>query len=171
MSNQTYSLRRVTEDDYDFIYQVKKDAYKKYVEQCFGSWDEEQQRAYFRKFIETYKEGAFIISFDGKEIGFYNGCATERAFAHLISGNRTGHRFRPGKRTVASARRESGGHGMYPRCNTQRHWHRHGVHEWRKHRRLGHTGIHHQQVQEREHRPRAAVPRPLRHRQLLLPVP
>ena len=80
MSNQKYSLRSVTEDDYDFIYQVKKDAYKKYVEQCFGSWDEEQQKEYFRKFIETYKEGAFIISFDGKEIGFYNGCATENTY-------------------------------------------------------------------------------------------
>lgn len=80
ISNQTYSLRRVTEDDYDFIYQVKKDAYKKYVEMCFGSWDEEQQKEYFRKFIETYKEGAFIISFDGKEIGFYNGCATENTY-------------------------------------------------------------------------------------------
>ena len=80
MSNQKYSLRSVTEDDYDFIYQVKKDAYKKHVELCFGSWDEEQQKEYFRKFIETYKEGAFIISFDGKEIGFYNGCAIENTY-------------------------------------------------------------------------------------------
>ena len=80
MSNQKYSLRRVTKSDYDFIFQVKKDAYKKYVEMCFGSWNEEQQREYFRKFIETYKEGAFIISFGGDDIGFYNGCATENDY-------------------------------------------------------------------------------------------
>ncbi len=77
MSNRRYELRNITENDYDFIYQVKKDAYKKYVEVCFGSWDEEQQKEYFKKFIETYKEGAFIITFDGKDIGFYNGCEEE----------------------------------------------------------------------------------------------
>lgn len=77
MSNRKYELRSVIENDYDFVYQVKKDAYKKYVEICFGSWDEEQQKKYFKRFIEAYKEGAFIISFDGKDIGFYNGCMTD----------------------------------------------------------------------------------------------
>ena len=38
MANQKYGLRKITEADYNFIYQVKKDAYKKYVEICFGSW-------------------------------------------------------------------------------------------------------------------------------------
>ena len=80
MSNQTYSLRRVTEDDYDFIYQVKKDAYKKYVEMCFGSWDEEQQKEYFKKFIEKYKDGAYIIVFDGQDVGFYNGCIEDEKY-------------------------------------------------------------------------------------------
>jgi len=80
MNNQKYGLRCITENDYDFIYQVKKDAYKKYVEICFGRWDEEQQREYFKKFIETYKEGAFIITFDGKDIGFYNGCTVDNKY-------------------------------------------------------------------------------------------
>lgn len=37
MSNTKYNLRTVTEQDYDFIYQVKKDAYQKYVEINSGS--------------------------------------------------------------------------------------------------------------------------------------
>ena len=41
---------------------------------------DQQQKEYFKKFIETYKEGAFIISFDGDDIGFYNGCATENDY-------------------------------------------------------------------------------------------
>ena len=41
MNNTKYSLRNITEQDYDFIYQVKKDAYKKYVEENFGEWKEE----------------------------------------------------------------------------------------------------------------------------------
>lgn len=80
MKKQKYGLRTITEKDYDFIYQVKKEAYKKYVEIYFGSWDEEQQKEYFKKFIETYKEGAFIITFNRKDIGFYNGCIIDNKY-------------------------------------------------------------------------------------------
>ena len=80
MANQKYGLRKITEADYNFIYQVKKDAYKKYVEICFGSWKEEQQKEYFKKFIEAYKEGAYIITLDGRDIGFYNGCAIDNKY-------------------------------------------------------------------------------------------
>ncbi len=80
MDNQKYGLRSITKNDYDFIYQVKKGAYKKYVERCFGSWDEEQQKEYFKTFIETYKEGAFIITLGGRDIGFYNGYASDNKY-------------------------------------------------------------------------------------------
>ena len=80
MNNQKYGLRSITENDYDFIYQVKKDAYKKYVEINFENWNEELQKEYFNSFIETYKDGAFIITFDGKDIGFYNGCVTDNEY-------------------------------------------------------------------------------------------
>ena len=72
MNDQMHELRNITENDYEFIYQVKKDAYKKYVEMYYGKWDEEQQRGYFEKFIATYREGAFIITLGGRDIGFYN---------------------------------------------------------------------------------------------------
>ena len=45
----------------------------KYVEENYGSWDEDKQRMYFERFINTYKEGAYIITQKGKDIGFYNG--------------------------------------------------------------------------------------------------
>ena len=80
MENQRYCFRSVTENDYDFIYRVKKEAYQKYVEQYFGSWVEEQQKEYFKAFIETYKEGAYIITLDGRDIGFYNGMSFEDKF-------------------------------------------------------------------------------------------
>lgn len=63
--------------DYDFVYEVKKNAYKKYVEECWGSWIEEDQRNYFKNFIEQVKENAYIIQLNGKDIGFYNGEALE----------------------------------------------------------------------------------------------
>ena len=60
-------------NDYDFVYEVKKNAYKTYVEECWGSWIEEDQRNYFKNFIEQVKENAYIIQLNGKDIGFYNG--------------------------------------------------------------------------------------------------
>lgn len=72
MSNQIYNLRSITEQDYDFIYEVKKDAYQKYVEDNFGEWKEELQKELFKAFIEKFKEGARIIIFQGIDIGFYN---------------------------------------------------------------------------------------------------
>lgn len=73
MEQKIYSLRKITEKDYDFIYEVKKNAYKKYVEANWGIWDEEAQIEYFKGFINTYKESTYIIESEGQDIGFYNG--------------------------------------------------------------------------------------------------
>ena len=62
-----------TDEDYEFVYEVKKNAYKKYVEECWRSWIEEDQRKYFEKFITAVKNNAFIIMNGNKKIGFYNG--------------------------------------------------------------------------------------------------
>lgn len=80
MSNTKYNLRTITEQDYDFIYQVKKDAYQKYVEINFGEWQDELQKEFFKAFMEKFKEGARIITFQGKDIGFYNDCQTEYTY-------------------------------------------------------------------------------------------
>ena len=70
---ETISLVPYTDDNYEFVYEVKKNAYKKYVEECWGSWIEEDQREYFKKFITAVRNNAYIIM-DGKtRIGFYNG--------------------------------------------------------------------------------------------------
>lgn len=68
-----YELKKASELDYEFIYNLKKDAYLKYVEANWGIWNEELQRELFKKFIETYKEELKIIYLDGKKIGFYHG--------------------------------------------------------------------------------------------------
>lgn len=62
-----------TDNDYEFVYEVKKNAYKKYVEECWGSWLEEDQRNYFKNFITNYKNSILIIMYNEKKIGFYNG--------------------------------------------------------------------------------------------------
>ena len=68
-----YKLKKYSDNYYNFVYEVKKEAYKKYVEENFGQWDEEVQKEYFDKFINDVKENAYIIEFQNKDIGFYNG--------------------------------------------------------------------------------------------------
>lgn len=72
MTNPNYEFRKVSADDYEYIYQLKKDAYKKYVEENFGVWDEEQQRQFFNRFFDAYKCGMYVITQNGTDIGFYN---------------------------------------------------------------------------------------------------
>lgn len=67
-----YNLEAYTDEYYDFVYEVKKNAYRKYVEECWGEWDEAAQREYFEKFINAYKNSAYIIKVGDTAIGFYN---------------------------------------------------------------------------------------------------
>jgi len=69
---ERYILEPYKEEYYDFVYEVKKNAYIKYVEQCWGSWNEDEQKEYFKKFIDTYKNSSYIIKIEDKAIGFYN---------------------------------------------------------------------------------------------------
>ncbi|MBQ9072318.1 MAG: GNAT family N-acetyltransferase [Bacilli bacterium] len=66
-----YKLIPITENDYNFIYNLKKNAYMKYVDEIWG-WNEEAQQGYFENFIEKYKNNTYLIKLDDKVIGFYN---------------------------------------------------------------------------------------------------
>lgn len=73
MTFMNYELLPYNDENYDFVYEVKKNAYKKYVEECWGTWNDEVQKELFDKFINIVKDDAFIIKLNGKNIGFYNG--------------------------------------------------------------------------------------------------
>ena len=62
-----------TDDDYNFVYEVKKEAYKKYVEECFGSWDEEDQKNRFKDNMNKSQSITSIIVVNDKKVGFYQG--------------------------------------------------------------------------------------------------
>lgn len=66
-----YSLRPYNDNDYDFVYQTKKNAYEEYVIANYGEWDEDIQRQYFSDFIDKSKQSIEIISTEGRNIGFY----------------------------------------------------------------------------------------------------
>ena len=64
-------LINYTDTYYDFLYDVKKNAYIRYVEEIWG-WNEKIQKEMFNKFIKSEKENIYIIQMDNKNIGFYN---------------------------------------------------------------------------------------------------
>lgn len=76
-----YNMRPYIDNEFhnykEFVYQTKKEAYKKYVEEIWGPWNEDDQRAYYENFINTYQSDAWIIQLNGKNIGFYNGATLE----------------------------------------------------------------------------------------------
>lgn len=71
--NENIKLVPYTDEDYEFVYEVKKNAYIKYVEECWGPWNEEVQRELFKKFIEAVRDNSYIIMDGNNKIGFYNG--------------------------------------------------------------------------------------------------
>ena len=72
-----YNMRPYIDNEYhdykEFIYQLKKQAYKGYVEANWGKWIEDDQRNYFENFINQVSNDTWIIQLDGVDIGFYNG--------------------------------------------------------------------------------------------------
>lgn len=72
-----YNMKPYIDNEYynykEFIYQVKKNAYKKYVEECFSKWDDDEQRKYYENFINQVSYDTWIIQLNGVDIGFYNG--------------------------------------------------------------------------------------------------
>ncbi|MBQ6135334.1 MAG: GNAT family N-acetyltransferase [Bacilli bacterium] len=69
---EKYKMEPYKEEYYDFVYEAKKNAYQKYVEECWGSWKEEEQKEYFKKFMKTYQNSSYIIKVENKPVGFYN---------------------------------------------------------------------------------------------------
>ena len=61
------------QDDYNFVYELKKLAYKKYVEKFFGAWNEQQQLDMYKAFLEERKNNIKIIIIDNKKAGFIDG--------------------------------------------------------------------------------------------------
>lgn len=61
-----YYLSQATEQDFDFVYELKKIAYKEYIEQTWG-WDDEFQLKFHRDNFSS--KNTHIIKADERHIG------------------------------------------------------------------------------------------------------
>ena len=67
-----YKLRKYQDSDYEFVYNVKKICYQKYVEEYYGGWDESVQRTMFADIMKKDADHTYIIMADEKDIGFFS---------------------------------------------------------------------------------------------------
>jgi ribosomal protein S18 acetylase RimI-like enzyme len=80
-----YTLRKMTSDDYMDVYRMKKNAFKRYVVENWGSWDAPVQREHFRQFVEIYRDCIYIIQVDGEDVGFYVGKIMNNGNFHIAT--------------------------------------------------------------------------------------
>lgn len=70
MGNMDITFKQYSDDDYDFIYNVKKLLYTKYVDEYYGGWDDEAQYRMYDKYLETSRNDIRIILLGDEKIGF-----------------------------------------------------------------------------------------------------
>ncbi|MBQ7351665.1 MAG: GNAT family N-acetyltransferase [Clostridia bacterium] len=67
-----YTLRKYQDEDYEFVYEIKKICYKKYVDEYYGGWDEDKQREMFADLMKEDSKHSYVIIADNKKIGFFS---------------------------------------------------------------------------------------------------
>jgi len=74
LQNRGFALAAVEEADFEAYYAVKKACYERYVDECFGGWDEAVQlEMNARAFCEAQKNScAQKILLHGETVGFFS---------------------------------------------------------------------------------------------------
>lgn len=62
---------KYTDNDYEFIYNLKKEVYIDYVIKYYNEYNEKIQREMFNKRIKDIKDNTYIVYYKGIRVGFY----------------------------------------------------------------------------------------------------
>ncbi len=65
-----YYFRKATIDDFDFIFDLKKKNFKKYIEEYF-EWNEEERKEMYYNTLKNYLGGYNIIVINNKDVGIF----------------------------------------------------------------------------------------------------
>ena len=63
--------KKYTDEDYEFVYNLKKEVYIEYVIKYYNEFNEKEQRDRFNKRIKDIKNNTYIIYYKGIRVGFY----------------------------------------------------------------------------------------------------
>lgn len=73
-----YSFRNCTLDDFDFLFELKKENFKWYVDKIWG-WNDDDQKQRLKQDLEEHLAHKRIILVDNKKVGVYAVHTTENA--------------------------------------------------------------------------------------------
>ena len=65
-----YYFRKATIDDFDFIFDLKKKNFKKYIEEYF-EWNEEERKEMYYNTLKNYLGEYNIIVIKNKDVGIF----------------------------------------------------------------------------------------------------
>ena len=65
-----YYFRKATIDDFDFIFDLKKKNFKKYIEEYF-EWNEEERKEMYYNTLKNYLGEYNIIVINNKDVGIF----------------------------------------------------------------------------------------------------
>ena len=65
-----YSFKNCTLDDFDFLFELKKENFKWYVDKIWG-WNDDDQKQRLKQDLEEHLAHKRIILIDNKEVGVY----------------------------------------------------------------------------------------------------
>ena len=67
------SLKKLEKAEFEFVYNLKKECYKPYVEKYFGEWRETEQRSRFEQSINASARYTKLIMLNCEPVGFFSG--------------------------------------------------------------------------------------------------
>lgn len=62
---------KYNKNDYEFIYNLKKEVYMDYIINYYGEYDENVQRYMFDKRVKRVKDNIYMVYYKNKRVGFY----------------------------------------------------------------------------------------------------
>ncbi len=69
-------IKSTNQEERQFVYDLKKQVYSKYVEAYFGEWQEENQKKLFECFWKENEKNIQFILIKDEKVGFWNGKET-----------------------------------------------------------------------------------------------
>lgn len=72
---KNYKFRQVTWEDFDFIFELKKQCFKWYVDILWG-WNDDDQRQRLKKEFDNHITHMKVITLENKDIGLYEAYIT-----------------------------------------------------------------------------------------------
>ena len=71
MFDKIYKFKGFEPREFNYLYEIKKDCFKWYVEKIYGEWNDGVQIQFFKDEIGKHLENVKVITYNGEAIGLF----------------------------------------------------------------------------------------------------